>query len=94
MPEFLLEDWTTTQGRGQFNVDKLMALHADHVTHEHFHAAFKSDLDLEGLPLGKFDTNCLMRQLATLAIAILRLSCQCGWWGRTHRFETPPSARG
>ena len=37
---------------------------------------FKSELDLERLPSGKFDTNCLVCQLVALTMNILRLMGQ------------------
>ena len=37
------------------------------------HSEFKTDLDLERLPSGKFDTNYLVCQLAALAMNLLRL---------------------
>ena len=43
-----------------------------HGTHEQFHSEFKTDLDLERLPSGKFATNDLVLSLAMLAFNILR----------------------
>jgi Transposase DDE domain group 1 len=81
VPEVELEGWTTSLGAGQFSADKIMALYADHGTHEQFHSEFKTDLDLERLPSGKFDTNYLVCQLAALAMDILRLMGQRGLLG-------------
>jgi hypothetical protein len=39
----------------------------------YFHSEFKSDMDLERLPSGKFDTNFLLCQLAAVAMNLLRL---------------------
>ena len=39
---------------------EVIELYADHGTHEQFHSEFKTDLDLERLPSGKFDTNVLV----------------------------------
>lgn len=41
-------------------------------TSEQYHSEFKTDLDLERLPSGKFDTNALVLALAALAYNILR----------------------
>ena len=60
----------------------IIALNANHVTHEQFHAEFKTDLDLVRLPSGKFDTNHLVCQLAALAMNILRVIGQRGLLGR------------
>jgi hypothetical protein len=81
VPEVELEGWTTSLDAGQFPADKIIALYADHGTHEQFHSEFKTDLDLERLPSGKFDTNYLLCQLAALAMDILRLMGQRGLLG-------------
>ena len=81
-PEVELEGWTTSLNAEQFSADKIMALYADHGTHEQFHSEFKTDLDLERLPSGKFDTNYLVCQLAALAMDILRLMGQRGLLGQ------------
>lgn len=51
----------------------MSALHAQHGTHEQFHAEFKTDLDLTRLPSGKFDTNALVCGLAARAMPNLIL---------------------
>ena len=51
----------------------IIALYCDHATHEQFHSEFKTDMDLERLPSGKFDTNYLVCQLAAVAMNLLRL---------------------
>ncbi|CAN5465509.1 hypothetical protein BH10PSE16_BH10PSE16_04230 [soil metagenome] len=72
LPEYVLEGWTTTLP-ARFEAQDIMALYCDHATHEQFHAEFKSDMDLERLPSGKFDTNYLVCQLAAVAMNLLRL---------------------
>ena len=67
LPEYVLEGWTTTLP-GRFSPAEIIALYADHATHEQFHAEFKSDMDLERLPGDKFDTNYLVCRLAAVAI--------------------------
>ena len=79
-PEFTLEGWSTSLP-GHFGANDIIALYADHGTHEQFHSEFKTDLDLTRLPSGKFDTNYLMCQLAALAMNILRLIGQRGLHG-------------
>ena len=93
VPEIELEGWTTSLGAGQFDADKIMALYADHGTHEQFHAEFKTDLDLERLPSGKFDTNYLVCQLAALAMDILRLMGQRGLLGPDAPIRHPAKRR-
>lgn len=72
LPEYVMEGWTTTLPQ-RFNPADIIALYCDHATHEQFHSEFKSDMDLERLPSGKFDTNYLVCQLATVAMNLLRL---------------------
>jgi hypothetical protein len=80
VPELTLEGWTTSLPVG-FSPKEIIALYADHGTHEQFHSEFKTDLDLTRLPSGKFDTNYLVCQLAALAMNILRLMGQRGLLG-------------
>lgn len=72
LPEYVLEGWTTTLPE-RFSPAEIIALYCDHATHEQFHSEFKSDMDLERLPSGKFDTNYLACQLAAVAMNLLRL---------------------
>ena len=80
VPELTLEGWTTSLP-ATFSARDIIALYADHGTHEQFHSEFKTDLDLTRLPSGKFDTNYLVCQLAALAMNILRLMGQRGLLG-------------
>jgi Transposase DDE domain group 1 len=80
MPEYELDGWTTTLP-AHIDALQVIALYADHATHEQFHAEFKTDLDLTRLPSGKFDTNALVCRLAALAMNILRLMGQSGLLG-------------
>jgi len=79
-PELTLEGWTTSLP-ASFSANDIIALYADHGTHEQFHSEFKTDLDLTRLPSGKFDTNYLVCQLAAVAMNILRLMGQRGLLG-------------
>lgn len=81
VPEFEFDGWTTSLPQAQFDAQAIIALYADHGTHEQFHSEFKTDLDLTRLPSGKFDTNYLVCQLAALAMNILRLIGQRGLLG-------------
>jgi hypothetical protein len=80
-PQRTLEGWTTSLPAQRFSPAELIELYADHAAHEQFHSEFKSDLDLERLPSGKFDTNYLVCALAALALNILRLLGQAGLHG-------------
>ena len=46
----------------------MIALYRDHATSEQFHSEFKTDLDIERLPSGKFATNALVMILATFQL--------------------------
>jgi len=69
----VLEGWSTTLPEAHFSCEQVIALYADHGTHEQFHAEFKTDMDLTRLPSGKFDTNYLVCALAAVAMNLLRL---------------------
>jgi len=72
LPDYELEGWTTTLPQ-KFTMQDIIDLYKDHATHEQFHSEFKTDMDLERLPSGKFDTNFLVCTLAAVAMNILRL---------------------
>ncbi len=72
LPVYVLEGWTTTLPQ-RINAGRVIGLYAEHGTHEQFHSEFKSDMGLERLPSGKFDTNYLICQLAAVAMNVLRL---------------------
>ena len=80
LPEYELDGWTTTLP-SSLEAQNIIALYADHGTHEQLHSEFKTDLDLTRLPSGKFDTNYLVCQLAAVAMNILRLMGQRGLLG-------------
>lgn len=81
MPHYTLEGWTTTLPP-KFDSTQVIALYADHATHEQFHSEFKSDMDLARLPSGKFDTNYLVCALAAVALNMLRLIGQSTLTGK------------
>ena len=61
--------WTSLDVPAQDVID----LYKHHGTHEQFHSEIKTDLDLERLPSGKFDTNDAIVHLASFAYNCLRL---------------------
>jgi len=69
MPDIEIEGWLTSL---DLSVEAIIKLYQGHGTHEQFHSEFKTDLDLERLPSGKFATNDLVLSLAVLAFNILR----------------------
>ncbi|MDB5846163.1 MAG: family transposase [Polaromonas sp.] len=72
LPGYVLEGWTTTLPV-RSEAQDVMALYCDHATHEKFHAEFKSEMDLQRLPSGKFDTNYLVCRFAAVAMNLLHL---------------------
>jgi len=75
VPELEYDFWDTTLP-ARFKPIEVIGLYQDHGTHEQFHSEFKTDLDLERLPSGKFATNDLILSLAGLAYNVLRLMGQ------------------
>jgi len=71
-PDIEIEGWWTTLKEAAFDDETIIALYRDHGTSEQFHSEFKTDLDIERLPSGKFNTNDLIMTLAALAYNILR----------------------
>ena len=72
IPDIEIEGWWTTLNSVAHNDEIIMALYRDHGTCEQFHSEFKTDLDIERLPSGKFATNDLIMTLAALSYNILR----------------------
>ena len=72
VPEITVEGWWTSLGEVACANEKVIALYCAHATSEQFHSEFKTDLDIERLPSGKFATNDLVMACAALAYNILR----------------------
>jgi len=81
LPSYKLEGWTTTLP-SSFTCADIIALYREHGTHEQFHSELKTDMDLERLPSGKFDTNYLVCALAAVAMNMLRLIGQNALTGK------------
>jgi len=75
VPDLEYDFWDATLPVG-FRPSEVIKLYEDHGTHEQFHSEYKTDLDLERLPSGKFATNDLILSLAMLAYNVLRLMGQ------------------
>ena len=86
VPEIEIEGWWTSL---VFDEETIIALYADHGTSEQYHSEFKTDLDIERLPSGKFATNALILACAQLAYNILRWIGQNGLLGP----DAPPRHR-
>ena len=77
-PNVELEGWWTSL---ELPEEHIIALYEGHAICEQYHSEFKSDLDIERLPSGKFATNALILSLAALAYNILRIISQLGLMG-------------
>ncbi len=74
-PEISLEGWWSDLAMAP---EDIIELYRQHATSEQFHSEFKTDLDLERLPSGKFATNALVMTLGAFAYNILRFIGQTG----------------
>lgn len=86
VPEIEIEGWWTSLW---YDEETIIALYADHGTSEQFHSEFKTDMDIERLPSGKFATNALILACAVLAYNMLRWIGQNGLLGP----DAPPRHR-
>lgn len=82
IPEVDVETWWTNLGETDQEVIDLYHAHGEC---EQFHSEIKTDMDLERLPSGKFDTNVLILELGIIAYNILRMIGQGTIGGRTPR---------
>jgi hypothetical protein len=89
-PQITLEGWWTDLN---LNPEEVSALYRDHATSEQFHSEFKTDLDLERLPSGKFATNALVMALGGFAYNILRAIGQMGLLGHHAPIRHPAKRR-
>jgi hypothetical protein len=90
VPEIELQGWWTSLDIAPTEV---INLYKHHGTHEQFHSEIKSDLDLERLPSGKFDTNDAIVHLASFAYNCLRLLGQLGLTGEIAPIRHPAKRR-
>jgi hypothetical protein len=90
VPEIDLEGWWTSLSEPMAEV---IDLYKHHGTHEQFHSEIKTDLDLERLPSGKFDTNDAIVHLAAFAYNCLRLLGQLGLTGEIAPIRHPAKRR-
>ncbi len=69
-PDYKVDTWWTNLPHG--TEDVIASYHA-HGTSEQFHSEFKTDMNIERLPSGKFSTNATILLLSGIACNILRL---------------------
>ena len=82
VPDITLEGWWTSLPEALVDEEQVIALYRAHGTSEQFHSEFKTDLDIERLPSGKFATNDLVLACAVLTYNILRWIGLVGLTGR------------
>ena len=91
VPEIALEGWW--HNLLTMPAEQIIRLYNDHGTREQFHSEFKTDLDLERLPSGKFATNALVMAMGVFAYNILRLIGQLGLLGEYSPVRHPAKRR-
>ena len=90
MPQITLEGWWTNLDMAP---EEVISLYRDHATSEQFHSEFKTDLDLERLPSGKFATNALVMALGCFTYNVLRAIGQMGLLGQFSPIRHPARRR-
>ena len=90
VPDIELQGWWTSL---DLPGTEVIDLYKHHGTHEQFHSEIKTDLDLERLPSGKFDTNDAIVHLASFAYNCLRLLGQLGLTGEIAPIRHPAKRR-
>jgi hypothetical protein len=90
LPEVTVEGWWTNMA---CNEEKIISLYKNHALSEQFHSEFKTDLDLERLPSGKFATNAAIMALGAFAYNILRFIGQLGLLGEKSPVRHPGKRR-
>ena len=90
VPEIELAGWWTSL---TLPAREVIEHYQYHGTHEQFHSEINSDLDLERLPSGKFDTNDAILHLGAFAYNCLRLLGQLGLTGEIAPIRHPAKRR-
>lgn len=71
-PDHEIDVWYTNIEE-KYDSKKIVDFYKDHGTCEQFHSELKTDMDIERLPSGKFETNRLILSMSMIAFNILRL---------------------
>ena len=90
VPESTVDGWWTNMALAE---EKIISLYKNHALSEQFHSEFKTDLDLERLPSGKFATNATVMALGAFAYNILRFIGQLGLLGDKSPVRHPGKRR-
>lgn len=72
LPEYEVKQYYTSLDKSISDKDVIELYHA-HAVCEQFHSEIKTDMDLDRLPSGKFNTNEIVLKLAQLTFNILRM---------------------
>ena len=89
-PRIELEGWWTSL---ELPDERVIALYEDRGLSEQFHSEFKTDLDVERLPSGKFATNALVLACAGFIYNALRIIGQAGLLGKDSPVRHPAKRR-
>lgn len=79
VPELEIEGWWTSL---ELPDEKIKALYRDHATCEQYHSEFKTDMDLERLPSGKFASNALILSMGNFVYNVLKWIGLVGLMGK------------
>ena len=90
LPELEVNTFWTSLKPTQVTAQEVVALYHDHGTSEQYHSEFKTDMDMERLPSGKFATNALVLECGLVAYNALRL---CGQESLRQDKHLPPEDR-
>jgi hypothetical protein len=90
VPEITVEGWWTNM---EFPEKKIIDLYKNHALSEQFHSEFKTDLNLERLPSGKFATNTLIMAMGAFTYNVLRFIGQLGLLGKQSPVRHPAKRR-
>lgn len=71
-PEYEIKQYYTSLDM-QISDEEIIELYHKHATSEQYHSEIKTDMDLDRLPSGKFNTNEIILKLAQLTFNILRM---------------------
>ena len=70
LPDIEVNMWWTNLG---WSDDQIIESYHAHGECEQYHSELKTDMDIERLPSGKFETNALVLELAMISFNILRM---------------------
>jgi len=90
VPEVEVEGWWTTL---ELPESEVIGLYKEHATSEQYHSEFKTDMDLERLPSGKFNTNDLVLNCGMLTYNILKYIGLAGLVGNESPIRHPAKRR-